>query len=350
LVLQHKRVVKKIFIGKEVPGFPLIDILTSNYERFSSDANLVSKLNLESDPELADAIIIPHDLYYLRKNFKYKCYINNLAKKRPVIVFSSGDYPIFVGTKNITYLQTHFTSRIRKTNIIQIPYNAATLSNLEVAPYNSVPRSSFVGFIPRPTPRRVLYGFKSMPLDPFKSNGSFIRKSMLIKLKKVSNVIVITRDKFGRAKGYSEEILAKNRVEFIKSIKESHAVWAPRGDANQSVRFYEGLSAGRLCLIPNSNMKIPFSFCKRHKFFVAEFPWANNWGKQLTAYWNNLEKEDWENLSREIIKIYSDIFHYPRFVEVLFEDFLLSPRRVGVQNDYNCSPGEQCRALNSKLL
>ena len=348
--MQHKRVVKKIFIGKDVAGLPLIDILTSNSERFSSNANLASELNLELNLELADAVLIPHDLYYLRKNSKYKSYVRNLAKKVPVIVFSTGDYPIFVGTKNIIYLQTHSTARLRKTNVIQIPYNAATLSNLEVEPYNSEPRSSFVGFIPRPTPRRVLYGFKSMPLDPFKSNGSFIRKFMLIKLKKVSNVSVTTRDKFGRAKGYSEEILAKNRVEFIKSIKESHAVWAPRGDANQSVRFYEGLSAGRLCLIPNSNMKIPFSFCQRHKFFVAEYSWKNNWGTQLQDYWNNLEKEDWENLSKEIIKIYSDIFHYPRFVEVLFEDFLLSPRRDGVQYDYNCSPGEQCRALNSKLL
>ena len=115
--MQHKRIVKKIFIGKEVAGFPLIDILTSNCERFSSDANLASKLNLEFNLELADAVLIPHDLYYLRKNSKYKAYVRNLAKKVPVIVFSTGDYPIFVGTKNIIYLQTHFTARIRKTNL-----------------------------------------------------------------------------------------------------------------------------------------------------------------------------------------------------------------------------------------
>ena len=348
--MQHKRVVKKIFIGRKVSGVPLIDILTSNYKRFSSDANLTAKLNLESNLELADAVLIPHDLNDLRKNNQYKRYIRNSAKKRPIIVFSTADYPIFIGTKNIVYLNTHFTARLRKTNVIQIPYNSEALSNLEVEAYNVEPRSSFVGFIARPTPRRILYGFKSMPLNPFKSNGSFIRNTMLIKLKKVSNVSVITRDKYGRAKGFSEEILAKNRVEFIKSIKESHAVWAPRGDANQSFRFYEALSAGKLVLIPSSNMEIPFSFCNRHKFFVLEFPWANNWGKQLRNHWDGLEKKDWEQLANEMIKIYLEIFHYPRFVEVLFEDFLLFPRRDGVQNDYNCSPGERCGIIKPKIL
>ena len=88
----------------------------------------------------------------------------------------------------------------------------------------------------------------------------------------------------------------------------------------------------------------------------AVFMYLNDAIEHLLRYFaKNLDdflsgKEDWENLSKEIIKIYSDIFHYPRFVEVLFEDFLLSPRRDGMQNDYNCSPGEQCRALNSKLL
>ena len=350
MILQHKKVVKKIFIGKEVPGLPLIDILTSTYERFSTDANLISKLNLEFDPQLANAVLIPHDLYYLRKNSEYKSYVRNLAKKVPVIVFSIGDYPIFVGTKNIIYLQTHFTARIRKTKIIQIPYNAQTLSNLDSLAHNVEPQSSFVGFIPRPTPRRILYGLKSMPLHPFKSNGSFIRKMMLIKLRKVSNINIITRNKFGRAKGFSEEILVKNREEFIKSIKESHVVWAPRGDANQSLRFYEALSAGKLVVIPESNMKVPFSFCKRHEFFVTNFNWTRNWGEQLRVYWKNCEKGDWEILSKEMIKIYLNIFHYPRFMEFLFKDFLLSPDMDEVGNRYNCSPGEQCRAINSKLL
>ena len=348
--MENKRVVKKIFIGKKVPGIPVIDILASNYERFSSHANLILELNLELNSQLADVVIIPHDLKYLRKNYQYQCYIRNLAKKGPVIVYNTGDYPIFVGSRNIIYLQNHFTSRIRKTKIIQIPYNAEPLSNLEVFAYDKEPHSSFVGFIPRPTPRRILNGLKSMPLHPFRSNGSFIRNTMLIKLRKVSNVNIVTRDKFGGAKGFSEEILKKNRVEFINSIKESHAVWAPRGDANYSIRFYEALSAGRLVLIPNSNMKIPFSFCKRHEFFVAEFLWVSNWEKQLREHWDNCKKEDWEMLSREMIKIYLNIFHYPRFVEVLFKDFLLSPRRDGVQNEYNCSPGEICRGINSKLL
>ena len=348
-ILEEKRVVKKIFIGKKVSGVPIIDILTSNHERFLSHANLSLRLNIELDLELADAVLIPHDLYYVRNNAQYRNYIRDLAKKCPVIVFSIGDYPTFVGSKNIIYLQTHFTSRIRKINVIQFPYNAEILSDVGVIAYSSKPKSSFVGFIPRPTPRRILFGFRSMPFQPFKSNGSFIRKAMLIKLRKVSNVNVITRNKFGRAKGYSEEILVKNRAEYITSINESHAVWAPRGDANQSVRLYEALSAGRLVIIPNSNMKIPFLFCKRHDFFVTTFYWRKNWNQELQNYWNTVGQEDWEVLSKEMMNIYFDIFHYPKFMEFLFNDFLLSPRRDGATNKYNCSPGEQCRAINSKL-
>ena len=131
-ILEEKRVVKKIFIGKKVSGVPIIDILTSNHERFLSHANLSLRLNIELDLELADAVLIPHDLYYVRNNAQYRNYIRDLAKKCPVIVFSIGDYPTFVGSKNIIYLQTHFTSRIRKINVIQFPYNAEILSDVGV--------------------------------------------------------------------------------------------------------------------------------------------------------------------------------------------------------------------------
>ena len=350
LMVEEKRAFKKIFIGEKISGVPMIDILTSNYERFTSDANLIARLNVELDLELADAVLIPHDLYFVRKNTQYKNYIRDLAKKCPVIVFSIGDYPTFVGSKNIVYLQTHFTSRIRKTNVIQIPYNAELVSDVVVNTYSSEPRSSFVGFVPRLTPRRILFGFRSMPFRPFKSNGGFIRKAMLIKLKKVSNVSVITRSKFGRAKGFSEEILAKNRSEYIQSINESHAVWAPRGDANQSVRLYEALSAGKLVIIPNSNMKIPFLFCSRHNFFVTVFYWSKNWDQQLQSYWKAVGEEDWHVLSKEMINVYFDIFHYPKFVEILFSDFLFSPSKDWTGFEHNCSSEGRCRPMRHKLL
>ena len=101
--MEDKKVVKKIFIGKKISGVPIIDILTTNYERFTSDANLNVRLNFELNLEFADAALVPHDLYYVRKNAQYKRYIKDLAKKCPVIVFNTGDYPTYVGSKNIIY-------------------------------------------------------------------------------------------------------------------------------------------------------------------------------------------------------------------------------------------------------
>jgi hypothetical protein len=79
---------------------------------------------------------------------------------------------------------------------------------------------------------------------------------------------LIIRNKFGAAKaGYTHDELIKNRKEFLNSIQESHIVWAPRGDANQSMRLYEALSAGRVVLVPNSKMTFPFNLCSKHSVF-----------------------------------------------------------------------------------
>ena len=53
--------------------------------------------------------------------------------------------------------------------------------------------------------------------------------------------------------------MGKNRAEYLDAISQTDFMACPRGDANQSARFYETLSAGRIPLIRNSSVHQPSS-------------------------------------------------------------------------------------------
>ena len=148
-----------------------------------------------------------------------------------------GDWPINLRKTNVIYLQSYVNFSFRKKRVIQVPYNIDNLMYLTSINYSKIPNQSFVGYVPKLGPRRVLKGLASMPFSPLKSNGYFVRRFAIKKLRNVPQTELIIRNKYGAAKaGYTHDILMINRKEFLNSIEQSQIVWAPRGDANQSKR------------------------------------------------------------------------------------------------------------------
>ena len=333
---------KRLYIAEILDGLPLINILSPEPQMYSELCNLTSKLNIEVDLNLADAVLIPHDIYYLRNNPKYLEYIKEISKSRPVLIFNLGDWPLNLGHKNLIYFQTYINFNVRKRKIIQVPYNIELFGGLKNLPFGDPAKYSFIGFIPRFGPRRVLKGLKTMPFSPIKSNSFFVRNLMINKIRRLDNTQIIKRAKFGAAKGFSNKELSENRRQYVDSIEKHEFIWCPRGDANQSMRFYETLSAGRIALVPNSNMGYPFYLCDRHRIFIVEVKWFTNWRDFLELYTQKLDLNDWQNLVREMRKIYESILHYPRFMESVLREFTTNTQNENLEA--GCSiQGGPCR-------
>jgi hypothetical protein len=127
-------------------------------------------------------------------------------------------------------------------------------------------------------------------------------------------------------------MLMNNRKEFLNSIENSQIVWAPRGDANQSMRLYEAMSAGRIVLVPNSNMNFPFRLCSRHSIFLRQIPWRISWKDASQDHWDKIDSNEWIKLSDEMKSIFAVNLNYQAFIETVLQDFFLKYKQAEIAN------------------
>lgn len=95
--------------------------------------------------------------------------------------------------------------------------------------------------------------------------------------------------------GYSEsnpDLLAakKSKAEFIQNMLESDYILCPRGMGNYSIRLYETLCAGRIPILINTNITLPFE---------DEIDWKNH------CIW--VEENEIENLPELILRFHNSI-------------------------------------------
>ena len=69
--------------------------------------------------------------------------------------------------------------------------------------------------------------------------------------------------------------LGGNRSEYVNAINESDFVSCPRGDANQSARFYESLSAGRIPVLPDTSVISPYALGRLTPNYLITFQPCN---------------------------------------------------------------------------
>ena len=274
----------KIFIAETYRDNSIIELISGNVGLFQEPLTsepFIKAKTLES----SDAILVPHDAYYFDRFPDYLNYLNALSKSKLVIFSDRGDFPKKPKITNSVALRVAINpgeSRYRK---IVIPYN---IENLSFLPYKKLEAKltvSFVGFMPKISMGRVKHTLQQSPLHPIKGNGAVVRLLMDRTLSKADIAYSCTpRNSYG-ALDVGQNDLGKNRAEYLASISESDLVACPRGDANQSARFYETLSAGRIPCVPDTSIVFPnveevklnrllIKFPFRHKileFLVAEY-------------------------------------------------------------------------------
>lgn len=274
----------KIFVAEAYGFHSKIELISGQVGRFQEP--ITDKLFTEVKMlESSDAILVPHDAYYFSRYPDYLKYLNSLAKLKLVIFSDRGDFPKRPKITNSVALRVAINpgeSRFRK---IVIPYNVESLSFIPYKKLEVSPTISFVGFIPKLSVGRFKHTLQQSPLHPIKGNGAVVRRLMHRTLSKADLTYSSTiRNSYG-ALDVGQVDFDKNRTEYLTSINESDLVACPRGDANQSARFYEALSAGRIPCLPNTSIvfpnveeiklnslliKFPFRY-KTLEFLIAEY-------------------------------------------------------------------------------
>jgi hypothetical protein len=252
----------RIFVAESLKNHTEIELISGKVGLFQEAIN--QKLFKEAKTlEQCDSILVPHDAFHFNQYSDYLKYLNQLSAKKPLIYSDRGDFPKKPKIINSVALRVAINPGESTKNKIVVPYNVESLSYLPLRHYAPSPVISFMGFMPHISPQRILQAGRQSPTYPIQGNGAVIRRiSHKALLRSGLDYRFVLRNSYGALE--SKNVL-DNRAAYLEILSESDYVSSPRGDANQSARFYEALSAGRIPLIRNSSMHQPSSLVSSGK-------------------------------------------------------------------------------------
>ena len=322
---QRFKTFMNIFIAESYGKHSEIDIVSGAvglYQEPIADLPFLQAKTLET----SDAVLVPHDAYYFSKYPDYLEYLNELSNKKLIIFSDRGDFPKKPKIANSVALRVAINPGESINRKIVIPYNVQSLSFLPYRKLQVRPTVSFVGFIPKVSLGRTKYAFQQSPLHPIKGNGALVRRLTNATINSADvHFESLIRGSYG-ALDVGNHDLEKNRLEYIKSINESDLIACPRGDANQSARFYETLSAGRIPLIPDSSIIFPEVICKFQTENIIKFQLlSRNIDLLIAKYFDSIKSQsDYVQVQDRLRSNFEKNFRFQTVIKHIFSGELNS--------------------------
>lgn len=303
----------RIKIAKQLANVDTIDLLSGYHQIFQGPPPDISSYIGKGG--VADAFLIPHDAMHWTK--EYTRFIQSLSQEKPVIFFNRGDYPRNIKIENAYSIQNTITRT--KTNVMLAPYNVLTLGLKNIREYTQNPTISFVGFVPNLFSRRLLKNPARTLSRPLKNSSAIVRKFGLYNLEKCfSNSKIIRRSHYGGSSRLIESPISFRKV-FIDSIHNVDLVFAPRGDANGSQRFFETLSAGRIPIVPETGMRMPLDITSQTELtFLSCSTLSFDIYNVVMSWWSRLSNSEFKDIQVKNFQLYSDKLDYRKFITDFF--------------------------------
>lgn len=312
----------RIFLADSLHSKPLIDLISLKSRLYQS--RIEFSLNSTASMEKSDIVLIPHDVIHFHDHKPYVSYLKSLAKHKLVVFSNRGDFPIKIRLSNAISLRVALNPGENRNNKIVVPYNVESLDFLPLKPFESKPRISFVGYAPRVSIGRIYRTLKQSPLHPISGNGAAIRHFSTKQLEKSRyRDVVVRRNQYGAdaTKVDSQEF---NRKEFLNSLNHSDFFLSPRGDANQSARFYETLSAGKTPIVPFTGMVYPSPLCKKNALldsYIVQYSIARpqTLDHRVLRIWNSFQNsKQYMEHQLEVRNYFRNNLDYSSYMRKLF--------------------------------
>jgi len=295
---------------------------------FSDKTGKQKSINLRFTSQLinSDAVLVPYDLSYWYKNKVYITYLKSLAEKKKLIILNTGDFISKIKNfDNTIYLRPFLNPGEHSPNTIIIPYEIEPMFTAITS--NPKFNISFMGYFPRIISTRLFYTLKNSFWHPVKGNGSIVRKLMARKIKKTNlPLTLVKRNSFSGWKRDNSTNTLNRRTEFFNSIRDSRYIICPRGDGNQSLRFYETLSAGRVPILIDTKIKLPLEDRLNYSEITITLNLYDSidiWRKEILDFESLYKGTKFKKLSQEISEFYDQNLSMYNFYKNLFTDFLV---------------------------
>lgn len=342
----------KVYIGSLPYKKPILEFLPRDMQDIPKENMFGEKNIFDTDfeyvevvqgPEQSEYFLLPYSYNHVSKEKSYLDNFDKLANKynKRVIVFLLGDSNEDIEISNsIVFRMSKYKTNINKNEII-MPAYSADLGSLYGISYREKgedkPIVGFCGWANIPDiDKKIKYKIKEFVWNVV---GLFVKKykaripgvilreniiSIIEKSKLVRNNFIIRKSYSGNTKTISLDPKIA-RGEYIKSIKDSDYYLCPKGDGNFSVRFFECLSLGRIPVIINTDMDLPFSDIIDYKDFIIkiEMDDVGVIDKIISDHYIRINNTDFINIQKKCRNVFDQYLNiHVFFMNVLKNEFL----------------------------
>ena len=282
--------------------------------------------------EEADFVVVPQAIKaYTPEKRTYIESVVRMAARKPVLVFLTGDlsHKVVIDTPGVVVFNpSEYRHALLPQELTFAPFTE-DLGYPEPPPLHAKrvkPTVSFCGYAGFPSWKtRVKYvlenawwnlaAFARPEYGAYKRGIYFRRKALKALSRDArSETKFIIRDSFsGNANTISGDP-AQLRQEFIDSIVSADFVLAPKGDANFSSRFYETLSLGRIPVLIDTDMVLPFAEAIDYEAFVVRVPFTevDRVGEYITRFYDSKTEDEWQAAGKQARAAYADFLRFDR--------------------------------------
>lgn len=271
--------------------------------------------SIVNDPAVADYFLIPHEFYFFRNDAGYLQAHVDLSKKyqKEILIFTHSDYDQEIKLPNaIVFRISQYGYKKKANEILMPPYAEDLLGSAPLSIRHKQPEKLVIGFcgwanltnmrdkvgyyvkLSTHVAKQFLTGNQQMAV---RRSGIWFRKKALKVLQKSSRVRTnfLIRDSFSghRFTMKLDPIIA--RQEYISNMLNSDLALAVKGGGNNSLRFYEALSLGRVPLLLDTDCILPLADIINYKEFVlfVDFRELDKIDVIAADFYQKLSAEDW---------------------------------------------------------
>lgn len=232
----------------------------------------------------------------INKNSEISDLVNlSIEKNKKILLFFNDDSDEIFNFKNSIIFRTSLYKSTKPKNYLSVP---AFCNNLKLEreyffrDYNETPTVGFCG--------ALTHGLRSQVISEL-NNSKNIKTNFLI------------RNSFWGGNVWGDTV----RKQYIENTLNSDFVVCVRGAGNFSYRFYETMCLGKIPIVIDTDIDLPFEDFIDYGNYILKIPIKEigNIQELVINYWNNIS--DYTELQKNIISFWESILSPIGFIETL---------------------------------
>ncbi len=283
--------------------------------------------SIVANPAEADYFLIPHEFFLSENDASYLGEYTALAQRynKKILVFTHTDYDREIKLPHaIVFRISQYGHKKKPNEVIMPPYAEDLLGSNSLLVRQKQNRKVVIGFcgwanLTSPRERAGYYFNLAVSLfkTPAQRSGIWFRKKAIKILQKSSLVQTnfLIRDSFSGHRFTIKQDPAAARRDYVDNMLNSDLALAVKGGGNNSLRFYEALSLGRIPLLINTDCPLPLEGIINYKEFVLfiDYKDINKIDVITSDFYSKLSSDDFEHRQRRAREVFEKYLRIDSF-------------------------------------